>query len=316
MAKPILMAMLPLYEPAMAALEQEYELLRPWDAPDPTAFIRDNGLRVRGVVTTTSKGFLREEFDAFPHVEVLACYGPYVTLVDLARARERGIPVSYTPDMTAEPVADLALGLMLATMRRLSEADRFVRAGLWPKQAFPAGREVHHKRCGIVGMGRIGQQIAKRAAAFDMAVSYYGPRAKDGLPYTFVADLQELARKTDCLVVTCALTPQTRGLVDAAVLDALGPDGFLVNIARGPIVDEAALVRALAEKRIAGAGLDVFADEPHVPAELLAMDQVVLAPHIGTSTKENRDERMRKMLANLRAHFTHAPVPYPVPETV
>ncbi len=313
-AKPTLMAMLPLYEPAMAALEKDYTLLRPWEAADPAAFIREHGAQVRGVVTTTSKGFFREEFDAFPNVEVLACYGPYLTLLDLGRAHERGIPVSYTPDSTAAPVADLALGLMLAAMRRLPEADRFVRAGLWPKMAFPAGREVHGKRCGIVGMGRIGQQIARRVAAFDMPVSYYGPRAKPDLPYTYVPDLVALAREVDVLIVTCALTSDTRGLVGAEVLDALGPDGFLVNISRGPVMDQDAMIRALAERRIAGAGLDVFNDEPEVPAELMAMDHVVLAPHIGTGTRENRDERMRKLLANLAAHFAGTPTPYPAPE--
>jgi hydroxypyruvate reductase len=306
------MAMLPLYGPAMAALERDYEVLKPWEATDPAAFVRERGEAVRAVVTTTSRGFAAHEFDAFPRLEALACFGPYVTLLDLPRARQRGVAVTNTPDDTAQSVADLALALMLASMRRLCEADRFVRSGQWPVQAFASGREVHGKRCGVVGFGRIGQQVAQRAAAFGMKVSYHGPREKPGVPHAYVARLEDLARDTDCLVITCALTPETRGMVDAAVLDALGPDGFLVNVARGAIVDEPALITALAQHRIAGAGLDVFVDEPQVPAELMAMDHVVLAPHIGTSTRENRDERTRKLLANLHAHFAGAAPPYAV----
>ncbi|HEX4328636.1 MAG TPA: NAD(P)-dependent oxidoreductase, partial [Burkholderiales bacterium] len=182
----------------------------------------------------------------------------------------------------------------------------------WPTQALASGREVHGSRCGIIGFGRIGQQVAKRVAAMDMQIRYHGPRPKAGVPYEFVADLRELARWSDCLVITCALTPQTRGMVTAQVLEALGSEGFLVNVARGAIVDEPALIAALQDKRIAGAGLDVFADEPHVPPALLQLDNVVLAPHIGTSTKENRDERTRKLLANLRAHFAATAMPYKV----
>jgi lactate dehydrogenase-like 2-hydroxyacid dehydrogenase len=308
------MATLPLYAPLMAALEKSYELLKPWEASDPAAFVREHGARVRAVVTTTSRGFAAPEFDAFPGLEALACYGPYVTLLDLPRAAERRVAVSYTPDSTAESVADLAMGMIVGVMRRLGEADRFVRSGQWPTQAFASGREVHGRRCGIVGFGRIGQELARRAAAFDMQVSYHGPRAKPDVPFPYVADLLALARRSDCLVIACALTPETRGMVNAAVLDALGPDGFLVNVARGAIVDEQALIAALAERRIAGAALDVFVDEPQVPAPLLAMEQVLLAPHIGTSTRENRDERMRKLLANLEAHFAGRGAPYPVPE--
>jgi lactate dehydrogenase-like 2-hydroxyacid dehydrogenase len=310
--RPVVLATLPLYVPLMQALEQEYELLKPWTAADPAAFLREHGPRVDIVVTTTSRGFAAAEFDAFPKLRMLACYGPYVTLIDLEQAGERGVAVSCTPDSTAEPVADLAMGLIVATLRRLSEADRFIRAGRWPTEAFPAGRDVHGKHLGIVGFGRIGQELARRAQAFDMKVSYHGPRPKAGVAHDYVGDLVELARRVDCLAITCALTPQTRGLVDARVLDALGSEGYLVNVARGPIVDEAALVDALVHGHIAGAGLDVFADEPHVPEALLALDQVVLAPHIGTSTRENRDERARKLLANLRAQCAGAPAPYPV----
>jgi lactate dehydrogenase-like 2-hydroxyacid dehydrogenase len=308
--KPRIIAMLPLYAPAMAALEQEYELLKPWEATDPAAFLREQGHTARAVVSSTSRGFGAAEFAAFPKMETLACFGPYVTIFGLDRARELGITVSNTPDETAEPVADLALGLLISVMRRLNEADRFVRAGRWPTQAFPSGREVHGARCGIVGFGRIGQQLAKRLTGLDMQIRYHGPRAKADVPFPYVADLKALAAWCDCLVITCALTPQTCGMVDASVLEALGSDSYLVNIARGAIVDEAALIAALQQGVIAGAGLDVFADEPRVPAALLGLDNVALSPHIGTSTQENRDERTRKLLANLRAHFAGKPLPY------
>jgi hydroxypyruvate reductase len=205
------------------------------------------------------------------------------------------------------------MGMVVAVMRRMCEADRFVRSGQWPARLFPSATEVHGKTCGIVGMGRIGREIAKRAASFDMKIAYFGPRRKDDVAYRYVDDLEQLAREVDVLVVTCALTPATRNLVDAHILNALGPDGFLVNIARGTIVDEDALVAALADKRIAGAALDVFRDEPKVPAELMRMDNVVLAPHMGTSTREVREERSRKLLLDIRAHFAGKPLTHRAP---
>jgi lactate dehydrogenase-like 2-hydroxyacid dehydrogenase len=311
--RPIVLALLPLYQPALDALAARYELLKPWDAPDPAAFIRAAGPRVRAVVTTTSRGFARAEFESFPKLEALACFGPYLTIVDTARAAELGVAVSCTPDDTAGPVADLARARMLAALRRVCEADRFVRESCWPRAAFPAGREVSGKRVGIVGMGRIGAAVARRAEAFGMPIAWHGPRPKPGLSWRYVDSLRELARASDILVITCALTAQTRGIVDAAVLDALGPQGLLVNVARGPIVQEAALIDALREGRIGGAALDVFDDEPNVPPALMAFPNVVLAPHIGTSTEENRQERTRKLLANLEAQFAGAAVPYPAP---
>jgi lactate dehydrogenase-like 2-hydroxyacid dehydrogenase len=222
------------------------------------------------------------------------------------------VAVTLTPDSTAEPVADLAMAMILALLRRVCEADRFVRAGKWPSAVFDSGRDVGGKTLGIVGFGRIGTEIAKRAAGFDMAVCYYGPRRKDGVAYPYFDDLEALAREADLLAVTCPLIPATRNLVDRKILSALGPDGFLINVARGAVVDEQALVAALETRRIAGAALDVFVDEPHVPAALTKMDNVVLTPHMGTSTREIREERTRKMLASLRAHFAGEPLVHQV----
>jgi len=197
-------------------------------------------------------------------------------------------------------------------MRRIAEADRFVRAGEWLSGLLPPGSGLSGKTCGIIGLGAIGRGIAKRAEAFGMSVCYHGPRKKQDATYAYYPELVSLAHESDCLVVACPSTPQTRSLVDARILDALGPDGYLINIARGPIVDEQALIAALREKRIAGAALDVFWDEPRVPAELVAMEQVVLAPHIGSTTREIREERGAKLLANLRAHFSGQPVLNPI----
>jgi lactate dehydrogenase-like 2-hydroxyacid dehydrogenase len=211
-----------------------------------------------------------------------------------------------------ETVADLALGLLIAVMRRICEADRFVRAGKWPAGPFPMGSELRGKTCGIVGLGNIGRGVARRAEAFGMSVCYYGPRQKPDAAYPYYADLEAMARLSDCLVVACPATAATRNLVDGRILDALGPEGFLINVARGAIVDEPALIAALTSRRIAGAGLDVFRDEPRVPAELIAMEHVVIVPHIGSYTREIREERGAKLLANLRAHFAGKPVLTPV----
>jgi lactate dehydrogenase-like 2-hydroxyacid dehydrogenase len=307
--KPELLLARRIYEPALAELERDFVVHQPWNSPDPEAYVRQSCANVRAAVTRTTTGFSRRDFEALPRLEMLALFGPYYTLVDLAAAKERGVAVSYTPDSTAEPVADLAMGMIVAVMRRLCEADRFVRAGRWRTEEFASGTEVRGKTCGIVGLGRIGREIAQRAASFGMSICYHGPRIKDGVAYPYFADLEAMARKADVLVVACGLTPETTNLVNARTLRALGPGGFLVNISRGKCVDEEALVAALRNKEIAGAALDVFRDEPGVPAPLLQMDNVVLSPHMGTSTRECRDERTRKLLANLRAYFAGQPLP-------
>ena len=312
MTKPDIMVVAPIYAPTLAELEREFTVYKLWTARDPDAFVQEASGRVRGAVTTGLLGFSRRRFDALPKLEIVACFGTPHGTVDLAVAKERRVVVTNTPDFITETVADLAMGLLVTVMRRICESDRFVRAGKWLDVAPAAGREVNGKICGIVGLGRIGRAIAKRATAFGMTVCYHGPHQKQDAAWSFYPDLESMAREADCLVICCPLTPASRNLVDARVLDALGPEGFLVNVARGPVVDEAALITALASRRIAGAGLDVFWDEPRVPAELLAMEHVVLVPHIGSSTREIREERGRKLLANLRAHFGGKPVLNPL----
>jgi lactate dehydrogenase-like 2-hydroxyacid dehydrogenase len=296
----------------MDALGEQYTVHRIWLAADPLQALRELGPRIRALVTPGITGFTREQLDALPALEIVAMFGSNKTL-DLSPARERGIPVTNTPDSISTGVADLALGLMIASMRRISECDRYVRSGVWPTSVPPVGREVRGKVCGIVGLGKIGMAVAKRAVACDMTVRYQGPRRKAEVDFPYHEDVLSLARESDCLVVTCPLVPATRNLVDAKVLDALGADGFLVNVARGPIIDEEVLIVALRERRIAGAGLDVFYDEPRVPEALRTLDNVVMTPHVGSTTFEIREGRKRMVLENLRAHFAGEPLLSPLP---
>ncbi len=309
--KPEILVLTRIHPPTLAELEREFTVHKLWTAADPDALVREVAGSVRGVVTNGLTGCSRRQIEALPPLEIIACFGTPHGTVDLAAARERGVIVTNTPDSITESVADVAMGLLIAVMRRICENDRFVRAGKWLAGLPPLGRELGGKTCGIVGLGRIGNGVARRASACGMTVCYHGPRPKPEIAWTYFSDLEALARRSDCLVVACTLTPATRGLVNARVLDALGPAGFLVNVARGPIVDQEALIAALRDKRIAGAALDVYWDEPRVPEELIGMDNVVLTPHIGSSTREVREARGAKVLANLRAHFAGKPVPHP-----
>ena len=310
--KPEILVLVPIYAPTLAALEREYTVHKLWSARDPDALVKEVSGRVRGAVTTGASGMSSGLVEALPRLEIVGCFGTPRGTVDLAAAKGRGVIVTNTPDSITGDVADLAMGLIVAVMRRIAEADRFVRAGRWLSGLLPPGSGLGGKTCGIIGLGAIGRGIAKRAEAFGMSVCYHGPRRKEGVAYAYYPELAGLARESDCLVVACPATPQTRNLVDARILDALGPDGYLINIARGPIVDEQALIAALREKRIAGAALDVFWDEPRIPAELAGMEQVVLAPHIGSTTREIREARGVTLLANLRAHFAGKPVLTPL----
>ncbi len=310
--KPEILLTVPIYAPVLAQLEQEFTVHKLWQASDAQKFVDAVSGSVRAVVTTGLMGFRDIPIDRLPKLELVACFGTPHGTVDFAAAAQRGIAVTNTPDRIADAVGELAAGMAIALMRRICENDRFVRAGKWPHTAPRAGNTLVGKTCGIVGLGRIGRETATRLAAFGMSVCYQGPRRKPGVEYAYYGDVTSLARQSDCLVVTCPSTPETRNLIDARVLDQLGPHGFLVNVARAPIIDEQALIAALEGKRIAGAALDVFWSEPRVPAAFIEMENVVLLPHIGSTTIEIREERGRKLLANLRAHFSGEPVPNPV----
>jgi lactate dehydrogenase-like 2-hydroxyacid dehydrogenase len=303
--KPEILLITRIYAPTLAVLEHEYTVHNLDTAADPAALMKEVSGRVRAVVTTGLVGCDRARIEALPKLELIASFGNPKGTVDLAAAKERAVTVTNTPDAIYELVAELAIGLAVAIMRKVCETDRFVRAGKWAQQAQPMGRQLLGKTCGIIAMGRIGRGVARRAEAFGMSICWHGPRRKDDVSYPYYADLAEMARRCDCLI-------ETTGLVSVAVLEALGPDGFLVNVARGPVVEEQALITALQERRIAGAGLDVYWQEPHVPAALFPLDNVVMTPHMGTATLDVREGRGQKVLENLRAHFAGKPVPYPI----
>jgi lactate dehydrogenase-like 2-hydroxyacid dehydrogenase len=310
--KPEILLLVPIYAPTMAALERDYTVHRLWEAPDPAAYLKEKGANVRGVVTFSLHGCERGIIQALPKLEIIASFGAPRRNMDFEGAAARGIVITNTPDSIVENTADIGLGLVIAVMRRICEGDRYVRAGQWPLAPFPPGRDLAGKQCGIVGLGKVGRAIAKRVEAVGMKVTWQGPNRKTDVPWPYQPDLLALARQSDCLVIACGLTDATRGIIDAKVIGALRPDAFLVNIGRGPLVDQQALIAALEQKKIAGAGMDVFWNEPEVPQALTRMENVVLTPHIGSTTLEIREERGRKVLANLAAKFTGQPVPNPV----
>lgn len=292
--------LLPALEAQLAA---DYDFVLLASEADPQGFLAARGREFVGLVTSAAIGADAALIDALPELRVISSFGVGLDKLDLAAARRRGIAVGYTPDVLNDCVADTAFTLLLDVARRASEADRFVRNGSWLKQKFGLGTRVSGKRLGIVGLGRIGRTIARRASGFDMEVRYHNRRPVADAPWGYAASLVELARWADFLVIAAAGGDDSRNLVNAEVLDALGPDGFLVNVARGSVVDEPALVRALQERRIAGAGLDVFEDEPRVPEALLRLDNAVLLPHIASATHETRQAMADLVLRNLRAFF-------------
>jgi lactate dehydrogenase-like 2-hydroxyacid dehydrogenase len=288
-------------------LEQDFVVHAYADAPDPQALLADVAPHVRAVATNAVQGVSAELLDALPNVEIIASSGIGTDALQLERARASGIKVAVTPDVLNDDVADMAIGLMLAVARKISHGDRNVRAGRW-FEGMGLGYRMTGKRLGILGLGRIGQAIARRAEAFEMEIGYHQRRRNPDVPYAYYDDLVELAEFSDFLIIVVPGGAATENMVNRTVLDALGPEGILVNVGRGSTVDEPALVEALREQRIRGAGLDVFVDEPNVPAELLTMDHVVLAPHYASATIETRLAMGQLVVDNLRAHFSGQPL--------
>lgn len=306
---PDVLILVPQRPKAMAQLEARYNLQRYDLAADKKAFIAECAPQIRAIVSNGEVGAHRDLMVQLPQLELVACFGVGVDAIDLAYCEERGLPVTNTPDVLSAEVADLGIGLTIAVMKRVFEADRYLRAGNWPQSGpFPMGTSLGGKTIGILGLGRIGKALAKRAEACDMTVVYHGRNAQPQVPHTYYADLQAMAHDVDVLAVVTPGGDGTRGLVNAAVLKALGPDGYLINIARGSVVDEEALVTALVNREIKGAGLDVFAHEPQVPEALLDLDHVVLTPHIASATDETRDAMAQLVVDNLNAHFAGEPL--------
>lgn len=268
---------------------------------------------VRGIAANGEAKVTRELMARLPALEIVSVFGVGYDGVDVPAARERGIHVTHTPNVLNDDVADLAIALMLAVARNVVRADRYARTGEWKNGPFPLTTKVSGAKLGIVGLGRIGEAIARRAAGFDMEIAYHNRSQKD-VPYAYFGDIKSLAAAVDFLVMITPGGAGTRALVNAEVLEALGPKGFLINVARGSVVDEEALIAALKAGKIAGAGLDVFAHEPNVPAELAALDNVVVTPHMASGTLVTRTAMAELAFGNLLAHFAGQPVITPVPD--
>lgn len=313
MARPGVLLMLPIIDTMVPSLERNFSVFKLWEAPDQPSFVAAHAPSIRAVVGDGVQGASASLIDALPHLEIVSSCSVGLDKIDLPKCRERGIAVTYTPHVLTDCTADTALALMLACMRRIPASDQFVRQGRWSvDNNFMFTTKASGKRVGIVGLGRIGMAIAKRAEAFGCTILYQGRSAKQGILYTFYPTVTELAAESDVLIIACPLTEETKGSINRGVLDALGPSGYLINIARGAIVNEAELVKALVEGRLGGAGLDVFEDEPNVPRELMSLDNVVLTPHVGTATWETRRSMADLVVSNLEAHFSGKPLLTPV----
>lgn len=314
MKKKTILALGSLLPAEMDELEKHYDLIRLWKEADPETALQTHRQDIVAILSSYSgMPVTRRILEALPNVSMIAHFGMGVDTVDLEAARERHISLTNTPGILAPDTADIALALMLGVSRRIVEADMYVRVGKWPSGAFPLATSMTGKRAGIVGLGRIGQAIARRCVGFDMNVSYHGPREKTGVGYTYYADLRQMAENSDFLILACPGGPETRHLVNSKILKALGPKGFVINVARGSVIDTSDLLIALSNREIAGAGLDVYETEPNIPEALISMDNVVLLPHIGSATSETRAAMGRLVIDNIAAHFDGRPLLTPVP---
>jgi lactate dehydrogenase-like 2-hydroxyacid dehydrogenase len=296
------------------ALRSAYDVVALPDAgPERSAVLAEQGSQVRVAVTSFGVPLDRELMDALPQLGAVANFGVGYDNIDVAEATRRGIVVSNTPDVLNASVAELAVGLAIDVLRRVPAADRYVRAGRWEAgDPFPLGRQLSGRRVGILGLGRIGADVADRFTAFGCPVGYHSRNRVAAVDHEYFSSPVELATWSEVLVVVVPGTRQTVRLVDRQVLEALGPDGVLVNVARGSVVDEEALVDLLLDERLGGAGLDVYAAEPHVPETLLALDSVALLPHVGSATEEARGAMGRLVFDNVASFLSSGRLVTPV----
>lgn len=312
MSKHTILALTGLMPPEMARLEAKYNVIKLYKEQNPEAALQAVKDQVEAIISTMNTPVRATLINALPNLKLIANHAVGFDNVEVAAAKAAGVAVTNTPDVVTDDTADIALALVLAVSRRVVEADMFVRVGKWLERGMPLGTTPKGKTAGIVGLGRIGKAIAKRLEALDMKIVYHGRTPKADTRYTYYKSLEAMAQDSDFLVVSCVGGDDTRGLINASVLKALGEKGFLINVARGSVVDEAALVESLQQKIIAGAGLDVFTNEPKVPEALLGMDNVVLLPHIGTATVETRTIMSEIVMANVDALFSGKPLLTPV----
>jgi lactate dehydrogenase-like 2-hydroxyacid dehydrogenase len=298
-------------------VDRAFTLHKLWEAPDRERLIGELSPRLRAIAAggpvhdRVGPDFMAK----FPKLEIISSFGVGYDHVDAKWAGEHGIVVTNTPDVLNEEVADTALGLLLCTVRELPQAERHLRVGKWVEGDYRLTTSLRGRRAGVVGLGRIGKAIARRLEAFGLPVAYHGRTAQAGVPYRYYPDLVEMARDVDVMIVITPGGAATRHLINAKVLEALGPNGILINVSRGSVVDQDALIAALTERKILSAGLDVYANEPHVPAELMAMDNVVLLPHVGSGSVPTRNAMNQLVIDNLVAWAAGKKPLTPVPET-
>lgn len=306
--KPEVLIAISVFPPTQERLENAYTCHRLYEAANREAFLKECGPRVRAIATFSSAGADAKLIDALPKLEIISNFGVGVDAIDLEAARKRGVIVTNTPDVLNDCVADTAMALVLNTLRKFPQSEAYLRSGFWATRGpYPLTAALERKTLGVLGLGRIGEAIAKRALAFGMKIRYHS-RSKKKVPYPYDPDPVTLAKNSDVLLVATPGGAATSKIVGARVLDALGPRGYVVNIARGSVIDEPVLLRYLKEKRIAGAGLDVYANEPGMDPEWFSVENAVLFPHCGSSTVETRTAMGNLQVENLRLHFAGKPV--------
>lgn len=293
-------------------LDKRFKLFRLWNVTSKSEFLEENWESIRAVVGNAAFGAESELIESLPRLEIVSSYSVGLDKIDLVKCKERGVRVTNTPDVLTDDVADLAIGLILATLRRICVCDGFVRNGFWKNGDFDLTTKFSGKPVGIVGLGRIGSAIAKRAEAFGCPIGYCSRSEKPNTAYKYYSNIINLAANCQILVIACSLTEETHHIVNCKVIDALGPKGILINIGRGRHVDEHELVSALVEGRLGGAGLDVFENEPNVPKQLFELQNIVLLSHVGSDTVETCTAMADLVIANLEAHFMKKPLLTPV----
>lgn len=293
-------------------LEKTFEIIKIWKEKDPESVLQERKGDIQAIVSMHYVPVSRNLIESLPNLKIIATFSVGTDHIDLKAAQGNKVTVTNTPDILCQETADTGMALLLAVARRVPEGDMFVRVGKWLNGPMPLGVTLARKTVGIVGLGGIGSKVAKRCAAFDMNVVYYGPREKKDYPYKYYSDVTEMAKDSDFLMLCCLGGEATANLVDIHVLEALGSKGILINIARGSVVDEPALISALKGGVIAAAGLDVYAKEPHVPEEFISMDNVVLLPHIGSATIETRTAMGQLVVDNILAKLAGEPLLTPV----
>jgi len=312
MTKPSVLMIGPYPEWDMEDLHTHYEILKFWEPSDKDAFLSKHGAVIRAVATRGELGAKRGLMEKLPKLEIISCYGVGTDAIDLHAARELNLRVTNTPDVLTQDVADIAIGLMISVARKIPQGDAYVRSGEWASKNMGLVTRFFGKRLGIIGMGRVGAAVAKRAMGFDMKISYFDIRKRDDLSCDFCSSVTELAANCDFLVATVAGGDGTSRLINADVFKSLGPDGYFINVARGSVVDESALLAALESGQIKGAGLDVFWNEPRIDPRFIKLENVVLQPHHASGTVETRKAMGQLVRDNLAAHFAGRPLLTPV----